>query len=1117
MKIDFILSDTTKGATTQALKKVVLNAESDLLKNHIVIVPETKSIIIEKELLSLSKKGAFANVFVYSFVRLLDRLEAVSFDKIMSKQTLIILIRKIISENIDKLLCYKKTAKTVGFAEKIYDTIAQFKSSGITVEELKSSLSTKKESLKAKLKDIIFLYEEYENQINGKMYDDCDKLALISNFSKENEFIKSSDIYIVGFDNITFEMQTVLRDLAINSNSITFSSVYFNKNKLNAHIQNNELFLKFRRIADSLKYPYFPKFYESRKQGDFKIIKNHLFSTEKRKFKSFNNVKVFKAQSEKIEIDFVANTILSEINSGKRFKDIGVMVSGLGDRLEMIKDCFNVYKIPYFANVDQKIDNHFLVKFITNVFELFLNNLRSENVLTFVSNPIFGAENYDIFDRYVYETGVNYDDFLNDVKERFIENYLGKSIEKIDENLVSLKQKPEDELTIEEELFIFKKNEIDTLKKTLLNFKNFYENIKKKLHFSKTANDYLDVIEYVIKTFDIEKKLESLSEIQRKNGLEIESEITKAIFVKLETFNKQIKNFLGETEMPLSEFILVYKSGFSSYKINLSPVSIDCVIIQENTDGFYGIKDLFIVGAVEGQFPTKIQDSGIILDSELEEAKSYIGKTIEPAVKDINRREKYKAFESLLEPTEKLYISYSERKQEGKINNPAQIVTSLIEMFGSEIVYEKYVSLDFINYDAFENRFSNKINDYLNGKIGIKEVNKCRNILGDKISKELQKCIDDSIEEKSFIIDDVSDLYFDNDKTSISQIQTYFECPYSFFATYGLRLKENKIATISTPDVGTIIHRVAELFLKNFNKYKDLNENDLKDSVIELVCFAMEENDFLVSRNKSLFSLILDECIRLCNYIIKEQSVSSFKFDMAEYNFDGENAVNLELENDRKIKIHGKIDRIDKFGDYVRVIDYKTGNISSDLKSIYFGTKIQLAVYLSAISVSEKLKPAGIFYFPIHSEYQKNEKDSANHYKMQGFILDDIDVVKYMDSELSEDYTSSHYVPLWVKFDKKTGEISYHGRAKRYAEEQFNSINDYVKKLCSTAVDEILKGYMEPSPVADNKNDTPKSCKYCELAGFCSLEKARYKYGRNNDLKVEISSFEKKENSDNGE
>ena len=38
----------------------------------------------------------------------------------------------------------------------------------------------------------------------------------------------------------------------------------------------------------------------------------------------------------------------------------------------------------------------------------------------------------------------------------------------------------------------------------------------------------------------------------------------------------------------------------------------------------------------------------------------------------------------------------------------------------------------------------------------------------------------------------------------------------------------------------------------------------------------------------------------------------------------------------------GKIDRVDECGEYKRIIDYKTGDISSDLASVYYGKKIQL-------------------------------------------------------------------------------------------------------------------------------------------------------------------------------
>ena len=111
MKINYILSETSSGATSAAVKQIIKKAESDVFSNVLVIVPEPKSIAIERELLDASSVGAFSNVFVYSFMRLLSRVGGVDESSVVTKQTCVMLIRKIILENIDKLVCYKKQQK----------------------------------------------------------------------------------------------------------------------------------------------------------------------------------------------------------------------------------------------------------------------------------------------------------------------------------------------------------------------------------------------------------------------------------------------------------------------------------------------------------------------------------------------------------------------------------------------------------------------------------------------------------------------------------------------------------------------------------------------------------------------------------------------------------------------------------------------------------------------------------------------------------------------------------------------------------------------------------------------------------------------------------------------
>lgn len=1096
MKINFVLSDTTKGATTAALTKVVEMAENDVFGSFIVLVPETKSIIIEKELLSLSKRGSFANVFVYSFVRLLDRIGHLSPEKTLGKQACTLLLRKIIYDNIASLKCYKKTAKTIGFAEKMYETIAQLKSSDISADDLRFSLETSKLSLKAKLEDIILIYEEYEKRLGGEFFDDCDRLAILSVLAKNNEFLANSHIFLVGFDNITFEMQRVIKDLAVNVKEITFSCVYFNENRKDRHIQNNELYLKLAHIADELKYPYVPKVFKSFKKGDFFDVQNYICSTEKKQVKSDGSIKVFEARTKKIELDFVANTILKEVKAGKRFKDIGVLLADMEGDIDVLKECFEAYKIPYFANVPESIDSQPLFRFIKNAFELRLSHLSSENVLKFMGSPLFCAEDFAADVCYANETGVNYSEFLKEIDSKFFEVN-----SKYFEKLAGLDDEDQNETSID------LSGRADAIRNDFEKFRNFYFKFDEILSSGSKVKDYISAINFIIKYFSVESKIEKIAENQHMFGLETLSRVNETSLLKLEKLNESLSNFLGETETDLSEFLGIFLSGAKSIMVRLAPVSIDCVIVQGDTDGFFDISDLFIVGAIEGKFPSKITDSGIILDSELDEAKSLIQKGIEPSVKDINRRENFKAYEALIEPKEKLYVSFSLKSLSGKNNKPARFVLDLISLFGGEILSRKYERIDFVNFEILERQFVKAINDFENDRGNLTQVNEIYSELGDKISEKLGLFLFGLEQgQHNFNLESTDGLYFFNGKTSVSQIQTYFDCPYKFFAQYGLKLKENRLAKLNLPDIGSIIHKIAEIFGKNIAKFESLSEEEFNQKVRALVFNVFEDMNLSVEKNKALVSILLDESLRLTKYIAYEQKNSGFKMTSQEFVFAGNDAISLD---GGKVRLEGKIDRIDEFGDYIRIIDYKTGNVENNLKSIYYGRKIQLSAYLEAVQSKGK-KVAGVFYFPVHSDYAVSEEKSKTAYKMVGLILDNIDIVKNMDHSLNGESLKSNIVPIWTKIEEN-GEMVFNGRQTRYSEEEFEFIKDYVNKLCSQAVSEIAGGYIEPSPIADENGSVPLSCKFCKLSGFCGLEKSRFSLGRELSSKVDILSFDVEE------
>ncbi len=1090
MKINYILSDTIKNATTKALEDVTKRAESNLFNDYIVIVPETKSIAVERELLSLSKANAVANIYVYSFVRILNRFGLISPEKVINKQTCIMIIKKIISENVNNLFCYKKTSRSVGFAEKVYDTIQQFKSSEVSPEDLKKVALTCTKSLKLKLKDIIFLYEEYEKTLKDKFFDDCDKLNLLINFAKTNEKLKSAEVFVVGFDNITYEMASVLKEFAKNAKEITFSSVYFGETREDKHLQKNELYNKFKHIAEELKYPYVPKFYEFYAKGDFYAIKNYLFSTKSYSVKPAGNLSLFEARNKRTEIEYVASKIIDEVKAGKRFRDICVYSPMLSAEVSLFEKYFSAFDIPYYIKRDYDLSSHPLVALIAGVFEIENSHYSSEKVLKFLSNAYVNVKNYAEFENFVNETGINYSLFIKDFDIRC-----------------------ED------------KTKITRIKEILKLIKNHHLSFGEKIKNSKTIKDYAVVIEEILKKYDTERKTEEFALVLDKNKLAEEAEVYRKVLNKILELISSLVNFMGDLVVSSDEFLQIFTSALMSIKINLTPMSADCVLIQDSIDGFYDVKDLFIVGVNEGNFPAKLVDSGIVLDDELEEAKNTIKKAIEPTIKQINARENYSVYETMLIPSEKLFISYSLRLADGSEGKPAMIINNILKLFGEDFLVKSFKSNSSEAKTICLDKFAEHINDYLMGNYTLdllnKEYSKVESLISERFLEAINKFNNES---DLFKIDKPEDIYFNKNKTSISQLEKYFACPYKFFASYGLRLKENKNFKLKGADVGTIIHRIAELFVKDISSIKDLPDAKLDDKIMDIAHIAFDEQEVNEKQNMAVVNFVKKEAIRLCRYILFEQSISSFKTnaELNEYSFSGEKAVEIEIENNNKINIEGKIDRVDECGDYKRIIDYKTGDISSDLTSVYYGKKIQLVSYLMASDKMSNKKIAGLFYFPIHSDFVKNNEKVKNLYKLQGFLIDDADVLKMMDSSVSFENPSSEIVPLKIKTNKEcvntnTFEISKTSQKKYFTNDEFDVLKNYTSELAKTAVNEILTGFIEPSPLAIKSEEGHHECDRCELAGFCGLSKARFADGRRCDGKVSISSFINGEVEQDGE
>lgn len=203
-------------------------------------------------------------------------------------------------------------------------------------------------------------------------------------------------------------------------------------------------------------------------------------------------------------------------------------------------------------------------------------------------------------------------------------------------------------------------------------------------------------------------------------------------------------------------------------------------------------------------------------------------------------------------------------------------------------------------------------------------------------------------------------LYIDHDTVtgSVSTIERWFACPYSWFLQSGLGLRKDEIPDADAAGIGTIQHAVMETALNRLHKdYAGMDAAAVRDVIHP--CFEVLRA--LHPGRKELLSLSEERMhrslMKALSCLSAYEKHTSFVPAEAEYRF--QHAI-----TDHVI-LRGTIDRIDFFGPAFRIIDYKSSEHSLSPTAIAAGTQLQLLSYLIAAAEITGRTPYGAYYFSL--------------------------------------------------------------------------------------------------------------------------------------------------------
>ena len=353
----------------------------------------------------------------------------------------------------------------------------------------------------------------------------------------------------------------------------------------------------------------------------------------------------------------------------------------------------------------------------------------------------------------------------------------------------------------------------------------------------------------------------------------------------------------------------------------------------------------------------------------------------------------------------------------------------------------------------------------------------------------------------------LNNLYF-SDTLSVSRLEKYTKCPFGYFAETALKLKPLEINKPDARHRGNFIHSIIEIFgdevKKNKIDWNDINDKYIEERIKDISKKLLDKNQFRVFTltNKDLVYInALENIATITIKAIKEHISNSFFEPIGNEITFGDKSqyppIMLKLDSGKRIKIRGQIDRADKYTrkniDYIRVIDYKTGDVSVNFSDIVNGLQLQLFVYLNALLENHKERevlPAGLFYLNVHNPIIKTNPNISDEdiedyrikeLKMKGIFCNSDEIPQSMDKGVYDlEYNSSKYIQAKFKTDGTLSKMT-----PGLSTDEITAIHLYTKEKTKDIASQMISGDISVNPI---KKGSYEHCTYCKYHSVCLFD-----------------------------
>ena len=1091
--IELIFGTYGSGKTREIFSRIERDFKEN--KKSFLIIPDQEAVQFERLSLELLDAKAQLSLEILSFSRLYNRVcreyGGLSYSYV-TKPMRALLMWKTLRDLAPLLQEFVQRSSDTNMTDLMLSTVNEFKASGINPAkvELASKKLPEDSALKKRLYDLALIYACFDNFISEKYSDSADDLSKLSDILATQDFFKGANVYIDSFTSFTSVQHKIIESMFKQADNVSITLPLDSPDDNRICTESIARALKLlRRSAERYGGVSEITLSENRRASSLPLayLSKNLWKLDAPALnidKSDKSIVCEICSNPYAECEAVAAHIRKLLREGARARDIVVIMRDPQKYEGIIDSALANADIPFFFAKKTDLCSMPAIKLILSALRIKRFNWQASDLLSHLKTGLCDVDAHDayLFEEYVntwnihgsrfYEGdwNMNPDGFVPEISERGKEILAcaNKAREAICQPLMKL--------------FV-------------------------TLDASDTIADKCRAIYAYICDIALEDKLSLLAQKAAERGDVKQARELARIYSIILTTLADVGETIGDEEADDEELSLILKTIFDKTEIGSIPTSIDEVTLGSAAMlRASGQKYAMVIGLCENEFPAAVDDSGLFTMSD-RRALADLGIELAGDIDSRSSDELRYVERAFSAPSERLFI-FTHRSEIGGGERFPSLAFNRIKKLFPTLEAHVYRSDDI---------------EFLVGAPK-NAASVLRTIENDRLRESLRCALEGYVPD---IADasrhEASETECSVDKKtaervlgstlhlSPSSFEKYIKCPFSYYCSSVLRLRESKIADFRADDMGTFVHYVLENLIKECIPKGDGEDFADDETIIKMTDEVVERYvqsvcpQYLLDDPKvrHTYKRLRSLSILLVKNIIEEFSASDFRPAFFELHANGEGAnpapTFFSLSDGTTVSFSGMVDRVDLYSKddkvYIRVVDYKTGTKHFSLSDVDRGVNLQMLIYLFTLcrNRSKEFKrsiglddqaqaiPAGVMYLSSnislidvddYIDADEVMKRASAGVERTGVILNEQDILLAMNRELDANFLAGV---------KKNKDGALKGDALASAD-TFADIYERLEKVIEKFAGALYSGNADARP---QKHGKSIPCTYCEARPIC--------------------------------